>query len=858
MALFVLDSLPRPLQTNEVNRWSKGTTSVLFLCFGLHIGRTAELDELALRYGYLMTRHWLTVDSKRQVERANFYDGGLEARQKLGELATDMRSAEEKLEQVRALYKSLFRTNSSEGLEKLVQLLEQCERTENQNAKRVHQILQELGAHLAGERFQPDPVSEADLAPSWNPATDLDQNRRPTRILFGSTGRVGDERTLPLCFDFGSGPFGAFISMKSSNELAVSEAVKTQTDPAWGWMKARRSGYYYWAGVYNNQNTYLAPWFLKAHQQEDDIWMKLADGKVMHGSEWGQVNIWNPDVRSYIQQYCQAQGETLRNDRFLVCYDYTAEPHPFGSQPPQPSGLPQYSGYNDSARQSFRSYLKQKFGTLAKLNRSWNAHYADFEAIEPPPDPYVSPPAKATPLLYEFHRWRCDSHAEFWRLAYDGYRQADKTKPIVANAGMFMGGWPVEGLDPWQLQKAGVADWIDMHMNNFWPNLPEQIYLYSLCRLSGKVPVQFEYIWTFPRTGPVDDSSESDFRATCEASVWRNLVWGKKAMVFFDFYYDWPAYHNAFFDRDAGYSILRPSACVVPVTKRKALRFNQILMKTEVATPRMVVLDPVTSEMNSPPLHPNQSFGYHTAVAGKDVHDLLFPRNYPFFYVPEQAVLDGYDLRQHKVVILPQAPYLPEKLTTELLSWVYQGGTLISIGLPGLWNPYGAEDMRLINGIFGPSSVTDRGKWNWEWKISKALPSVLWKVQATNGLAAAASASYGEGRVLVSAGNFNSPELRKQFFSALDEVFAEGPVTCGTNAFELVVRENKRGDRFLCVLNPHTREIREDEINLAGRFAHCLDLGIGSGVPIRAEVTARQTRFRLRLHPGESTVISLN
>ena len=57
-------------------------------------------------------------------------------------------------------------------------------------------------------------------------------------------------------------------------------------------------------------------------------------------------------------------------------------------------------------------------------------------------------------------------------------------------------------------------------MNNFWPNLPEQIYLYSLCRLTGKVPVQFEYVWTFPRTGPVDDNNESDFRATCEASVW--------------------------------------------------------------------------------------------------------------------------------------------------------------------------------------------------------------------------------------------------------------------------------------------------------------------------------------------------
>ena len=92
-----------------------------------------------------------------------------------------------------------------------------------------------------------------------------------------------------------------------------------------------------------------------------------------------------------------------------------------------------------------------------------------------------------------------------------------------------MSGWPVEGLDAYGMQKAGAADWVDMHMNNFPPNLAEQIYLYSICRLTGKVPVQFEYIWSFPRTTPFDDNSESDFRATCMSSVWRNLVWGVSA-----------------------------------------------------------------------------------------------------------------------------------------------------------------------------------------------------------------------------------------------------------------------------------------------------------------------------------------
>ena len=414
-------------------------------------------------------------------------------------------------------------------------------------------------------------------------------------------------------------------------------------------------------------------------------------------------------------------------------------------------------------------------------------------------------------------------------------------------------------MDAYQLQTSGVADWVDMHMNNFWPNLPEQIYLYSLCRLTGKVPVQFEYIWTFPRTEPFDDTSESDFSATCLASVWRNLAWGKKVLVFFDFYYDWPAYHNAFLDRDAGYSILRPSACVVPVTKRRALRFNDILMNTEVATPPIIVLEPTASILNSPPLHPNESFSYHSGVAGKDVHKLLFPRNYPFLYVPEQAVLDGYSLKQHKVIILPEAPYLPAKVTDRLLAWVKAGGTLISLGLPGIWTPYGQTDLRLVTAAFGPNEVSDEqpGKWKWAWQIACADPSAVRRINDGSGKLSAALAALGRGRILVSAGAYNSPALQSILYEVLNRVVGRLPATCETNAFELVLREDCHGKQFLFVLNPHTREVREDRVTLAGRFSHCMDLGVASGVPSPVSLASEQTQFQLRLHPGEGTVISL-
>src|SRR5207248_2429224 len=78
-----------------------------------------------------------------------------------------------------------------------------------------------------------------------------------------------------------------------------------------------------------------------------------------------------------------------------------------------------------------------------------------------------------------------------------------------------------------------------------------------------------------------------------------------------------------------------------------------------------------------------------------------------------------------------------------------------------------------------------------------------------------------------------------------------------TNSFELVLREDKHENRYLFVLNPHTRESRQDDLTLAGRFSRCTDLGIGSGVPVPAYLKNSETRFTLRLHPVGGTEISL-
>jgi len=813
-----------------------------------------NLQACASRYGYLMVDHWMTVDLGHQIERTLFNCSGQQTSSESGRLRAALAQTDQKLEEARDLYRQLYKTNTTTELVRLNNLLQQIAAGETQNQAGATELLQRLGEQNSPHgKFRAIVLGKDAIEPDWNLQKLIRKDYRPTRILFGSTAGPGDDRALPLRFDFGKGIFGFFAPMEAPGKLLVPDGGSH------AWMREHRSGYHYWAGVYNNQNTYLAPWFLQRHGSNEDVWMRLADGKLLksNGGDWGQVNIWNPQVRDYLRDYCETQAGTLKDDPWLLCYDYTAEPHPWAAQPPNPPRLPQYSGYNESAVRGFRDFLQKKFGSIGRLNRSWQTHYVSFSSIQPPPDPYAQPPAKATPLSYEFERFRCDSHTAFWRLAAESYRKFDKTKPIVANASMYMSGWPVEALDAWQLQKASAADWVDMHMNNFWPNLPEQIYLYSLCRLSGKVPVQFEYIWTFPRVAPFDDTSEADFRATCEASIWRNLVWGKQAFVFFDLGYDWPAYHNAFLDRDLGYSILRPSSCVIPLMKLKALRFNDLFMNTEVESPPIIVLQPSTSILNSPPIHPNQGFSYHTSIAGNEVHKLLFPKNYPFLYVPEEAVLDdGYALQKHQIIILPQAPYLPAQMTPRLLDWVKRGGTLISFGVPGIWNPYGRDDLSLVKKVFGNGEVIDQrpGQWQWSWTPLQPNPRAEWFTNANT--IVAARAGFGRGRVLISTGVYKNPELQTLFYRTLDQAMRR-PAVSAENRFELVLRTDPQAHRYLFALNPHTREPREDEIVLAGSHSSCIDLGIGSGVAVPASVKSNETKFRLRLEPGEGTVIAL-
>ena len=303
-----------------------------------------DLAPLAMKYGEAMVQHWLAVDLAQQLERSAFYHPQ-KTNTEINQLTSSLSQTEEQLDQALDLYKKLYKKEITDHLDALDQLLNAVAARDVQNADQAEALLTRIGREVVGKNFKALPVNNAELAPAWSPNL-IGKDFKPKRIIFGSTGQIGDDRTLPLRFDFGSGLYGPYVDMEAPGKLKISEARRNRTDSIYPWMEKHHEGYHYWTGVYNNQNTYVAPWFLAQHTNDDDIWMRLIDGKVPSRGTWAQVNIWNTNVQSYLTNYCETQGRTFRDDPFLVCYDYTGEPHPFGSQAP---GLPQYSGYNDSA-----------------------------------------------------------------------------------------------------------------------------------------------------------------------------------------------------------------------------------------------------------------------------------------------------------------------------------------------------------------------------------------------------------------------------------------------------------------------------------------------------------------------------
>ena len=80
---------------------------------------------------------------------------------------------------------------------------------------------------------------------------------------------------------------------------------------------------------------------------------------------------------------------------------------------------------------------------------------------------------------------------------------------------------------------------------------------------------------------------------------------------------------------------------------------------------------------------------------------------------------------------------------------------------------------------------------------------------------------------------------------------------CKDDAFELTLRENEAGERFLWVLNPSPRATQTANVTVAGVYGSIRDVTLGTGFPVARRSNYGCTTMRVRLAPGDGCVLAL-
>ena len=128
-----------------------------------------------------------------------------------------------------------------------------------------------------------------------------------------------------------------------------------------------------------------APYFTS---KDTDHFYQMADGQVLNYS--GPANIpsagwpgYCPDSPYGLEKMCDFIRETakhFKDNDTVVGMDVWNEPHlePMFDYPGE------LLCYCDHSQSKFRQWLKDRYGTLEKLNETWFRQYTDWEQIEPP------------------------------------------------------------------------------------------------------------------------------------------------------------------------------------------------------------------------------------------------------------------------------------------------------------------------------------------------------------------------------------------------------------------------------------------------------------------------------------------
>lgn len=316
--------------------------------------------------------------------------------------------------------------------------------------------------------------------------------------------------------------------------------------------------------------------------------------------------------------------------------------------------------YSPGTVTCYRAWLRERYDTLAGLNRQWRTAYDAFDEIEPPRDRF----ADQLPNWLEWRRFTCWNFGDYFRST------GDLIRTVAPGARVSDNFYPTSPLDGWDLfDLARQTDYLalDIYAVGRWPQLLEKLDLGRCAgRAAGKPFTMMEYHAGPNHWAPVVHGRDLLIEANVAlARECRSLMWflwqpassGRELGI------------HGMLDTDGNPTERTTAAAQVSAF---TARLAPLLARTQVQADVAVV----TSYDNVFLARAEGTDQWRGRRRWNNLGHALDAARVQFDFI-DVATLQHGDLSSYRVLVLGELPVMPEKALQQARSFAERGGTVV-------------------------------------------------------------------------------------------------------------------------------------------------------------------------------------
>jgi beta-galactosidase len=602
----------------------------------------------------------------------------------------------------------------------------------------------------------------------------------------------------------------------------------------------------------------------------------------------------HPGVRAADNAFYSALAQRARKSPAFVGWDLWSEPHVINWANPTWIPNPEFCFCQNTQRR-YRAWLRQKYGSLEKLNAAWYRRFTTWADVEPS--------RMSTILSYtDYIDWKAFIVSKLGEDLRDRYEAVKNVAPqtIVtshaAGVGLFASPHHWEGQsDDWNMARQ-----VDFYGTSFYPKHSAFVdrdpqwraALFDFTRSFGYDEGRNGF-WVGEMQGGFGTISVNVSPTVTAADVrtwtWTALSRAAKGINYYAWYPMSTGYESGGFGLNELDGTITDRAKIAGSIAQIVARNKQLFLdarppRAEVA----VVYNPLAHFVGGRQRAAAYG-GPQGEVVGIErdsllgVHRALFHTNVPLDFVHIDHLAGG-KLSQYKLVIFPYPLMIPEASAKVLRDYVQNGGTLLaearlawnnekgyaSERIPGLGlaEVMGAREVEIETASGGRTSIRWTGAdlpgvtegtvlpARWYKETLRAVgPNAKVVARFEDGSAAAVMSAFGRGRTLMlgsyvsaSAQSTPTPEAERFFRGVLQWAGVQFPVTVSGSPVE--VRYTESGSHMLLFVFNHSNQPAASDVSFVRPAGNYTAMGMTSPREVPVPLSGNALTMHLELPRG--------